>query len=359
MCALRNASLIPALRKRAMSCFKSPLLHTVFAIAVCHVVGLAQVQNTPPTGISLEIHGQVRFAEGGAPAENVLVRLESYESGGSLMEAFTDRSGKFRFSGLSPAQYEVIVHQSGYVDNSQRVDLQTSTSGYVILQLTRDNSGAPVKAAKGGVDASIPAAAQKEFDKGVEALDAAKIDEAARHFQRAVEIYPRFVEARLKLGAAFMDLGQWDNAERTLKATLEFDPKAANALFALGEIYLRQNKTEDAERMLLQGLQIDSHSYLGHLNLARVYWEKVRTTKDVATARPVLEKSYEQVKLALQINPDLSTAHLLKGNLLLRASRPTDALVEFDEYLRLDPKGQFAEETRAVVDKLRKATAHH
>jgi hypothetical protein len=60
----------------------------------------------------------------------------------------------------------------------------------------------------------------------------------------------------------------------------------------------------------------------------------------------------------LELNPNLAPAHLLKGNLLLRVARPIDALVEFDEYLRLEPNGAFANETRTAVDKIRKATSH-
>ena len=40
---------------------------------------------------------------------------------------------------------------------------------------------------------------------------------------------------------------------------------------------------------------------------------------------------------------------------MLRVSRTTDALVEFGEYLRLEPNGPFAAETRALVDKIKKA----
>jgi tetratricopeptide (TPR) repeat protein len=79
--------------------------------------------------------------------------------------------------------------------------------------------------------------------------------------------------------------------------------------------------------------------------------------KDLAQARPTLEKAYEHVKRALSLNPNLAGAHLLKGNLLLRVSRAADALSEFDEYLRLEPNGPFAGETRALVEKIRKATA--
>jgi hypothetical protein len=76
---------------------------TIVAMTLCQFGIRAQV-NTPAV---VEIQGQVRFAEGGAPAANVVVRLESYDGGGSITEAFTDRLGKFRFTGLPPAQYSV------------------------------------------------------------------------------------------------------------------------------------------------------------------------------------------------------------------------------------------------------------
>jgi len=73
------------------------LFASIVAISLCQLVILAQVQSSP-TAATVEIHGQVRFAEGGAPAQQVLVRLESYDSGGSISDAFTDASGKFRFT---------------------------------------------------------------------------------------------------------------------------------------------------------------------------------------------------------------------------------------------------------------------
>jgi tetratricopeptide (TPR) repeat protein len=91
--------------------------------------------------------------------------------------------------------------------------------------------------------------------------------------------------------------------------------------------------------------------------LARVYWEKAREMRDLAQAKPLLEKSYDEVKRALVLDPDLAGAHLLKGNLLLRVGRATDAVNEFNEYLRLDPNGPFATETRTLIDKIKKATS--
>jgi Tfp pilus assembly protein PilF len=331
------------------------LLLSIIAIGVCRFVILGQVQ-TQPNAAVVEIHGQVRFAEGGAPAANVVVRLESYDGGGSISEAFTDSSGKFRFTNLSPAQYSVRVRQMGYRDVQQTVDMTTTTSGLVMLQLLRDVSGTKTTtSAPGSIDVNVPPAAQKEFDKGTAALAQGgkdKIAFAAKCFEKAVSIYPKFVEAHLKLGTVYMDLEQWDKAEQALLATIEVDPKAFNALFALSEIYLRQNKIDEAEKVLVQGLAIQDQSYLGHLNLARVYWEKARAVKDLTQAQPILEKSYKEVKRALDLNNDLAGAHLLKGNLLLRASRTADAVTEFNSYLRLEPNGAFATQTRALIEKI-------
>ncbi|HYV13618.1 MAG TPA: tetratricopeptide repeat protein [Pyrinomonadaceae bacterium] len=330
------------------------LLSSIVAIALCHFVIFAQVQ-TDSSRTSVEIHGQVRFAEGGAPAANVVVRLESYEGGGSITEAFTDSLGKFRFTSLPPAMYSVRVKQSGYRDAQQNVDMTTMSSGLVLLQLARDANVSTTTTARGSIDANVPPAAQKEFDKGVAALGAGgkdKIGTAVRCFEKAVSIYPQFVEAHLKLGTAYMDLEQWDKAEKALLATVAVDPKAFNALFALSEIYLRENKIAEAEKVLVQGLAIQDASYLGHLNLARVYWEKARAVKDLMAAKPSLEKAYEEVKRALLLNPDLPGAHLLKGNLLLRVARTNDAVTEFNAYLRLEPNGPFAAETRALLEKI-------
>src|SRR6476469_4415716 len=99
------------------------LCASTIAVTLCPFWILAQVSSPTTT---VEIHGQVRFAEGGAPAANVVVRLESYDSGGSIGEVFTDRLGKFSFSGLHPAQYSIRIRQSGYRDTQQNIDMTTT-----------------------------------------------------------------------------------------------------------------------------------------------------------------------------------------------------------------------------------------
>jgi tetratricopeptide (TPR) repeat protein len=154
-----------------------------------------------------------------------------------------------------------------------------------------------------------------------------------------------------------MDQSEWDKAEHALVRALEIYPKAANALFALGELYLKQKKDAEAEKVLLQGLQFEDRSWQSHLSLGHVYWNMAAKFRDEAHYRPLLEKSYIQTKRALELKPDLAAAHLLKGNLLFKARRFQEALHEFEEYVRLDPNGQFVDQTRALVQRIKVALA--
>jgi tetratricopeptide (TPR) repeat protein len=305
-----------------------------------------------------QIVGQVRYADGGKPAYDVLVSCEAY-SGGVMGQERTDRSGRFRFEKLGPSQFTVMVRQPGYLPVQETVELATTPTAYVQFTLKPDpNYRGPAITTPGVVEANVPPAAQKEFDKGEAALATGTkegIAEAAKHYEQAVTIYPQFVKAQLKLGTTYMDLGQWDKAEQVLRKAVETDPKTVNALLALGEIYLHQKKDEEAEKVLLQGLAIEDRSYQGHLTLARVYWDMGLKFKDEAQWRPPMEKAYTHVNEALKLNPDLAQAHLVKGNLFLKVRRAQDAVHEFEEYLRLDPKGPFAEQTRANVEKIKKA----
>jgi len=320
--------------------------------------GVIQAQRAPHTSpIPLQIHGQLRHAQGGRPAEFILVRLESFR-GGVEGEILTDRSGQFTFIGLSPEVYVVSVRTPGFREVSQQVDLRTQLTDYVQLTLVAEPNSSASSTRTGVIDANVPHSALAEFEKGRDALSQTNnAIGGILHLENALKIYPNYFEALLLLGTAYMDQSEWDKAQQTLVRALQLYPKAANALFALGELYLKQNKDAESEKLLLQGLQFEDRSWQGHLSLGRVYWKMAAKFGDEAHYRPLLEKSYTQTKRALALKPDLAAAHLLKGNLLFRARRAQDALPEFEEYVRLDPNGQFVNQARALVQKIKTALA--
>ena len=332
--------------------------HSVVLLSFLILPVASQAQRSPHSSpIPLQINGQVRYAQGGRPAEFILVRLESF-SGSVEGEMTTDRSGKFRFFGLNPEVYVVSLRAPGFREVAQQVDLRTQITDYVQLVLVPEENRSSTPHRTGVIDANVPQAALTEFQKARDMLSqTSNVTTAILHLQNAIRIYPNYFEALLLLGTAYMDQSNWDKAEQTLMRALEIYPKAVNALFALGELYLKQNKTGDAEKVLLQGLQFEDRSWQGHLSLGHVYWNMAAKLTDEAKYRPLLEKSYSQTKRALELKPDFAAAHLLKGNLLFKATRFQEALHEFEEYVRLDPTGPFVDQTRALVQRIKVALA--
>ena len=82
------------------------IIVTIGLIVVAAVLVVHESHAHPLTQ-SGQITGQVRYTEGGQPAFNILVRCDSFNSG-SCGQEMTDRSGRFRFTGLSPAKLSAV-----------------------------------------------------------------------------------------------------------------------------------------------------------------------------------------------------------------------------------------------------------
>jgi tetratricopeptide (TPR) repeat protein len=95
---------------------------------------------------------------------------------------------------------------------------------------------------------------------------------------------------------------------------------------------------------LLDGLKLDDKAWHGYFTLARLYWD----LDNIAKAGPAIGRT-------LQLKPDFAPAHLLAGNILLRINQQQRALAAYQDYLRLEPKGEFAAQTRGLVQKLKQA----
>ena len=311
----------------------------IFAAAV-------RAQRIPhPAPIAGQINGQVRYSEGGRPAELVLVKLEFF-GGGIVAEATTDRNGKFRFADLPGELFIVSVKVPGFREVQQQVDLRTQLTDYIQLQLVSDSTLTTTTTRIAAVvDANVPHNAAVEFEKGSTALfKTHNVDEGIGHLEKAVTIYPKYSAALLLLGTAYMDKRNWDKAEASLRQLLTLEPKSAAAHLALGEAFLDEKKYAEAKDELMSAVTLDPKSAPAHLTLGRLYYE----LGDMAKAGP-------QVGMALQINPHFAHAHLLAGNILLRARQLDNALVEFEEYLRLDPNGEYSAEATQAVRRIKEA----
>jgi Flp pilus assembly protein TadD len=326
----------------------------VFAFAVTPLIlsfaaqAYSQSDNDPMIpGSSYEVSGQIRSADNKL-VENVTVRLET-ASGALVDQGGTDGGGRFRFTRLRSGQYRVSAKAFGLVAAPQTVDInRASPRIYVMLQLIPETATFRSRepARREVLDARVPAKAAEAFAKARTALDNSQPDEAVIHLQKAVSLYPRFYEAQFLLGKTYLEKNQWDNASEALNDALKIDPGSVHTMVLLGEVYRRQKKYEQARTVLESAVKLDQNSWDANYTLGRVYWETNN-----------FSKSGFYIARTIELQPNLPDAHLLAGNIFIRAGLPDNALIEYEEYLRLAPKGEFSAQTQELVTKLKKIKA--
>jgi tetratricopeptide (TPR) repeat protein len=314
----------------------------VFVLAISSTLFAQRERDTYSTASpnSFEVVGQVRLAETGLPAANVPIRLERF-GGGLVDQIDTDNNGRFRFPYLPRGYYKVIVNAPGYRPAQQDADLQVVFRAFLIFDLATEKAAA---ISLDVIDARAPAEAREQLSRGRTALVKKSYPEAIAHLQKAIALYPDFYEAHLLLGTTFVDEREWKQAETAFERAVALKAGSATPMLLLGEVYWREKRYQEAEKTLLDGLKLDDKSWNGYFVLARLYWDQ----ENIPKAAPAIGHT-------LQLKPDFAPAHLLAGNILLRINQQERALAEYQEYLRLEPKGEFAVPTRELVAKLSKA----
>ena len=297
-------------------------------------------------GGSFEISGQVSSPDGRKLIQFVSVRLE--RGGGLVDQRTTDSTGRFRFSRLNPGSYFISANTPGFKVPPQQVDISRfNPRVHLLLQLVPEGETFRTRPSVAGVvNANVPEKARREFEKGSAALADSKTEEGILHLERAITLYDDYYEAQELLATAYMKQENWEKASLALHRALQIEPKAVTAMVSLGEVFRRQKKYEDGEKLLQNALALDDKSWLAHYTLGRIYWEK----KDLINAG-------KQIAFTLQLAPEFADARLLAGNIFVRAHLLENAIVEYEEYLRIDPKGQFAAETRQLVQTLKSMVA--
>ena len=328
-------------------CFCWLLVVAGFALFVSPVWGQRDRNTYTGNSLTFEVSGEVRLSDSGATMANVPVRLERF-SGGVIDQIVTDNRGRFRFSNLQRGYYKVVVNAPGYRPVQRDADMQVLARVYLVVELTADaaknSSGLPLLTDV--IDARVPASAREAFESGRAALAKKSYRDAVEQFEKAVLSYPNFFEAELLRGLAFMDLREWESAEKALQRAVEIKPDNAGAMIYLGEVYWREKRYPDAEKILREGVKLDPKSWHGQFTLGRLYWDMGEVAK-----------AGGPIGMTLQLKPDLAEAHLLAGNILLRVNQRERALVEYREYLRLAPKGEFVSQVQELVRKVEKSLA--
>jgi len=209
----------------------------------------------------------------------------------------------------------------------------------------------PPEGPAGTIDAhlaQVPANALKEYNIAQKLMHEKKDAASTKHLLKAIKLYGDFSEAYLMLGLIYYDQQKFGDSQAALQKSVDLNPKSAEGFSALGAALNQQAKYKEAESALTHGLQLKPDDAAAQCELARAYW-----------AMGKWQEAEPHARKAIAFMPDLAPAHILLGNVALRKNDKAAALKEFQEYLRLDPKGAMADPARQVVAQIQSENHTH
>jgi len=286
------------------------------------------------------LQGRIYFPTGQtASGRTIRVSLESASAFGGGNTAVPDQDGVFRFQGLVPGNYTVVVDAGpDFEKGREAVGIYPGTSSVVQVSIQLQ----PKVDSSNPLFAGVPSNALNFYQKGTVAARKGDAKAAAESFSAAVTAYPNFPIALNELGKQYMILKQWDKAGETYEALLKIKPNDAASHLDLGIVAFNKKKFEDAESHLRKALELNSagpsaHYYLG-LTLISL--------KHYSEAVPELEAAIANG------GENLALAHRYLGGLYM-SQRPKEAADELEKYLKLNPKAEDAEKIKGTIKELR------
>jgi tetratricopeptide (TPR) repeat protein len=149
-------------------------------------------------------------------------------------------------------------------------------------------------------------------------------DKARAEFERAAQSDPHLPYLHFNLGLLAARRRDWTAAEDEFRKDIAVEPDLPDNYEQLGKLYMDSGDDKRAEAAFQQALDHDAHSEAALLGLAGIY----RRQDKYAAALSALDK-------AVKANPRNHNAHFLRGQVLQRLSRRTEAEAEFAEAKKL------------------------
>ena len=286
------------------------------------------------------IQGRVLFPPGQSGLQ-VKVNLEGVGASFSSMSTATDQDGTFRFRGIRPGTYSVVVDAgSQYEKGREPVTIDPEANGRIAQVVVELHFKVD---ASNPAFAGVPHNALNLYQKGIAAAQKGDNKAAAQFYAQAVAAHPAFALALSDLGLQYMKLNEFDKAGEAYEALLKLKPEDPAAHLNLGIVLFNKKKFEDAETHLRKALELKSSGPMGHYYLGLTLVGAKRYGEAVPEFEATIANGGE----------NLALAHKLLGGLYMSTHKNKEAADELEKYLKLDPKAPDADRIKGTIKDLR------
>jgi tetratricopeptide (TPR) repeat protein len=172
----------------------------------------------------------------------------------------------------------------------------------------------------------IPAKAIKEYELAQKAFQQNDVQGSADHLQKALHIYPDFIDAHNALGLRFMELGDIQKALAEHEIALSIDPRSPQTHEFLSFDLLMLDRIPEAETEARQSLDLDSHSVVPRYVLGRTLIAQRRITPEAIEMLRASEDAFPDASLVLaQVHYTLGRTDEVIADLRHYLRAPSDA----------------------------------
>jgi tetratricopeptide (TPR) repeat protein len=184
-----------------------------------------------------------------------------------------------------------------------------------------------------------PRSAKAHYDFAYMSADHQRWGPALEHYEKAIEIYPRYWDAWAGKGRAERALGRTDASERSYAKALEIVPTYESGFFGVGVAREDRGDRRGAEEAFRKGLHSNPQSLPLAYRLALLHSAEGRPSALYAWRR------------ALAISPGSLPTRLGYADWLASAGRRDEALEQVRETLRRSPRYKPALEKLAELER--------
>ncbi|MFB3813077.1 MAG: tetratricopeptide repeat protein [Terriglobales bacterium] len=257
-----------------------------------------------------------------------------------------------------PNLYTLTINEQDYAPVYERIPLSPSSMPLRMLhislvpkeEIAKPKADAETERIPGsnpnvvdpaGLTRELPQLAIREFKAGIASEHKNDIEEAIRHYQKAIEIAPEFYEARNNLGSLHLGRSEFEAARQQFQEAMRLNPAEARAHFNMANLMLITHQPVKAQSIARDGLRLQPSSAFGHFVLGSA----LERSSDMAEAE-------QELRRALELDPAMAKARLQLVNVYLRQNRKAEAMNELRAFLKAAPDDPLVARAREVLKRL-------
>jgi len=314
------------------------------------------IQPPEPVGI-LRVCNGFRRRETYTASDGSFSFMASDRNYDILPDASDDTRAFGQYNSQSPNSNPMTLGQSNFQSPIADCELRADLSGYVSSSIHLDQSMANsnvgvivlhsrFKKAAGMVTVAsleVPARARREYEKGSEALEKGDLDEADKSLHKAIDQYPRFAEAWLRLGDLEQRRKNIDGATKDYQQAIDADPNFALPFLRMAFLSAVARDWERTRQLTERLLSLDPVSFpLGYYYnaVAEFNLHDAAKAESSALRAESMDKQHTEPRVELL----LASIYNAKGAY-------SSAADHYREYLKLVPKGPLTERVKTDLAK--------